>query len=348
MRKKGFMTIGYGNMNVNDFIQILVKNRVNCIVDVRTTPYSKYNVSFNKEEFRDRLAEKNISYFWYGNKLGGRYDRISMCNEQGVVDYIKVSDSEKFKEGIKELEKLCCSRNVCVMCSEREPIKCHRFLLISRALKEYNIYHIMPDNTLVKNSVLEQILFDMYAGLNQLSLFDNDANESLEKKAYRMHGFKTAYISEKVKELLASGITEDVPEKVKIYCIGCEGKNAEEFFGLLKEYKVRRVIDIRKKREGLQSFANYPDIAYYLKLNCIEYERINGLIPPDWMCYGYEQRDIKKYTSWISNSIIHLLSEDLEGTCFLGESEDYKSCYRQIILKELKKHNKNIRVRHLR
>jgi len=136
--------------------------------------------------------------------------------------------------------------------------------------------------------------------------------------------------------------------KIKIYCIGCEGKKAEEFFKLLKENKVRRIIDIRKDRSKKVPFAMYPDIAYYLKLNEITYERLRGLIPPEWMCYGYDQRDIKKYTSWISNWIIHLLSEDLDGTCFLGEAADYKSCYREIIIKELKKKNKNITVRHLR
>lgn len=350
MRKKGFMTIGYGNMNVNDFIERLVKNRVSCIVDVRSKPYSKFNISFNKEELRDRLAERKISYFWYGNKLGGRYDKISLCDKRGIVDYEKVSQTEKFKDGIKELLTLCSTRNVCIMCSESNPLRCHRFLLISYALKEYNIYHIMPDGKLVRNSELESKLFGMYGSLNQLSLFDEDCVQTFEERAYREQGFKTAYISEKVKQLLADGITEDKPEKLKIFCIGVNGKTAEEFFNLLKEYNVRRVIDLRPNRDSLKSFASYPDIAYYLKLNNIEYERIEEIVPRHWNTFGYEKIRTDMYIQQISNkkSILSAFSEDMSGTCFLGEAEDYRLCYRQIFIKELKKNYSNITVRHLR
>ena len=141
MRKKGFMTIGYGNMGIRDFIERIKKFRVNCIIDIRTRPYSKYNISFNKEELRDRLADEGISYFWLGNKLGGRYDKIKLCDEQGVVDYEKIAATERFIEGIKEVEKMIPRYNICLMCSEGQPLKCHRFLLISRMLKEYNIHH---------------------------------------------------------------------------------------------------------------------------------------------------------------------------------------------------------------
>jgi len=350
MRKKGFMTIGYGNMNVNLFIERLLENRVNCIVDVRTRPYSLFNVSFNKEELRDRLADNKISYFWLGNKLGGKYDRISLCNEYGIVDYEKVAETEKFKDGINELLKLCNTRNVCLMCSEKEPMRCHRFLLISRYLKEYNIYHILPDGKLIKNADLETNLLSMYGSVDQISMFDDENSETLEQKAYRDYGFKTAYISEKVQELLESGITEDLPEKTKVFCIGTEGKDVEEFFGLLKDHKVRKVIDIRRERNNGKAFARYPDITYYLKLNGIEYERLDRLLPQEWMEYGYDQRNVKRYAQFITEnkSILNLLSEDLEGVCFLGTAQNYKYCYREIILKELKKNNKNITVRHLR
>ena len=350
MNKKGFITIGYGNMGIRDFIERIKSFRVNCIIDVRTRPYSKFNISFNKEELRDRLADEGISYFWFGNKLGGKYDKIKLCDEQGIVDYKKVAETEKFIEGIKELEKMISRYNICIMCSKSDPLKCHRFLLISRILKEYNIHHIMPDGTIIKNEVLEQKLFNMYGNYNQISFFVEDNEESYEERVYKEQTKKTAYESQKVKDLLSQGIKEDFPDKTKIFCIGTEGKNAEEFFGLLKEYKIRKVIDIRNDRNSGAPFARYPDISYYLRLNYIEYERIERLVPPEWMEYGYEQRDIKKYSLWINNnkSILELLSEDLEGVCFLGTSEDYKYCYRQIIVRELKKHNKNIIVRHLR
>jgi len=355
MRKRGFMTVGYGNMNVKEFIENIKKLRVNCIVDVRTRPYSKYNLLFNKEELRDRLSDEGISYFWLGNKLGGRYDKIKYCDEQGRVDYEKVAASEKFIDGIKELEKLITKYNVCVMCSEMEPLRCHRFLLISRALKEYNIHHIMPDGTLVKNVELEKKLLNMYGDINQLSIFDTDNIESLETIAYRKHVSKTAYVSEKVKELLSQGITEDIPEKIKVYCIGCEGKTAEEFFELLKENKVRKIIDVREYNQiSSATFARYPDIAYYLKLHCISYERLQDLIPKGqiltFKSNGSSTKYFSKYCEHINqnNTLLSLLSDELDGVCFLGYDEDYKKCHRNIIIKELKRRNKNITVRHLK
>ena len=353
MGEKGFMTIGYGNMNIRNFIATIKALRINCIIDVRTRPYSKYNVSFNKEELRDRLNDEGISYFWLGNKLGGRYDKIKFCDELGRVDYEKVATSEKFIEGIKELEDYIAKYNVCVMCSEMDPMKCHRFLLISRALKKYNIYHILNDGNLVKNSDMEKMLFDMYGCYTQLSFFDDFDN--IESRAYREHGLKTAYVSIKVKDLLSQGATEDLPDTIKVYCIGSEEKTAEQFFELLKENKVKRIVDVRDYRElESVSFANAKDISYYLKLNCISYERLPQLIPTSELLSCKDNNSkaefFRKYTKYIleNNGILSLLTDELDGTCFLGTDGDYKNCHRKIIIKELKRKESSIRVRHLR
>lgn len=355
MRKKGFMTIGYGNMGIRDFMKRIKELRINCIVDVRTRPYSKFNISFNKEELRDRLSDEGISYFWFGNKLGGKYDKIKYCDNQGKVDYLKVSKSQKFIDGIKELEELIPRYNVCIMCSEGDAIKCHRFLLISRALKQYNIYHIMPNGELIKNSELEEQLVELYGDARQISMFEEDNSETLEEFAYRKHGIKTSYESEKVKELLSQGVTEDSPDKVRIYCIGTEGKSAEEFFKLLKKHRVNKIIDVRDHttREKVP-FATYPDLPYYLKLNCLSYEKLDNLIP-NGQCLAVKMfhslaRYLRLYTEQINsdNILLGLLTDELDGTCFLGYEEDYHKCHRHVITKELKKLNSNIIVRHLR
>lgn len=353
--RKGFMTIGYGNMGIIDFMVKIKSLRVNCIIDVRTRPYSKYNVSFNKEELRDRLNDEGISYFWFGNKLGGKYDLIKYCDLEGRVDYEKVSTSEKFIDGIKELEKLIPRYNICIMCSEKDPMKCHRFLLISRILKEYNIYHIMSNDSLVKNVDLEKKLLEMYGRFNQISMFDYENMESLETKAYRAQSQKTAYVSEKVRELLSKGITEDVPEKINIYCIGTENKTAVEFFNLLKEYKVKRIIDVRDYvTKDKVAFATYPDIAYYLKLNLISYEIVHTLVASDRCIKIREHNSLAGYLETYreqinrNNGLLSLLTDELDGTCFLGYDEDYRNCHRHIVIKELKKRCSNIRVRHLK
>ncbi|HEY2352759.1 MAG TPA: DUF488 domain-containing protein [Candidatus Acidoferrum sp.] len=48
--------------------------------------------------------------------------------------------------------------------------------------------------------------------------------------------------------------------------IGFTGKTAQEFFALLREAGVERVIDVRQNRTGqLSAFAKHPDLEYFLK-----------------------------------------------------------------------------------
>ena len=355
MRKKGFMTIGYGNMGEKDLVNRIKKLRVNCIIDVRTRPYSKYNVSFNKEELRERLSDAGISYFWFGNKLGAKYDRIKYCDEKGRVDYDKVAQSETFIEGIKELEKMITRYNVCVLDSRQDPLKSHRFLLISRHLKKYNIHHIMPDGSLIKNEELEKQMLELYGNLNQVSLLDNHNAESVLDRVYKEQSLKSAYVSEKVITLLSQGIKEDEIPKTKVYCIGTKKKSAETFFELLKKHKIKKVVDLRDHIVMPKvAFAKQEDISYYLKLNGIEYEKYKDLVPSSRALCVREFHSLARYLRIYeeeisgSNSLLSLISDGLEGVCFLGYEEDYKKCHRNVLIKQLKKLNPNITVRHLK
>ena len=354
MRKKGFLTIGYGNIKIWEFIRIIKEYRVNCIIDVRSRPYNKYRMEYNKDYLRDRLNEENIVYFWLGNKLGSRHDKIGLCDEQGRVDYEKVAGSEMFKEGIEKLEEYVNKYNVCIMCSEKDPMNCHRFLLISRALKEYNIFHIIPGSRAISNKKLEERLMNKYGDLKQISLFDDQALDTLENIAYSKQGLKTAYVSNIVKELIAQGITEDIPEKTRMYCIGTEGKTSQRFFELLVDYNIKKVVDIRRDIKTGVPFCIYPDIEYYLGLHGIAYYRCKELVPTKEMM-EYNKKSltanaIGKYADYITRNggINKLLSDDLNGTCFLGSYDDYKMCHRSVILSQLKKKKENIVTRHLR
>jgi uncharacterized protein (DUF488 family) len=55
--------------------------------------------------------------------------------------------------------------------------------------------------------------------------------------------------------------------KIKLCTIGFAGKSAEEFFRLLREAGVQKVIDVRENRIGqLSGYAKFPDIAFLLKV----------------------------------------------------------------------------------
>jgi len=174
--KKGFVTIGYGKTELQTFIRTLIRYKVDCIVDVRSTPYSKYCAPFNKDIFEIELAKYNISYKWMGNLLGGRPKDQSAYDENGIADYEKLAKTELFLGGLAVLERLSVTNNVAIMCSEQDPIKCHRFLAISRQLakREFRIVHIKDLNSYVKQSQLEDELVRIHFGDNiQLDLFSN-------------------------------------------------------------------------------------------------------------------------------------------------------------------------------
>jgi len=174
--KKGFVTIGHGKAELHTFIRTLITYKVNCIVDVRSSPYSKYCPLFNKNVFEIELAKHNIAYKWLGNALGGRPKDDSTYDENGIVDYQKLVKTELFLTGLKELEELSVTNNVAIMCSESDPIKCHRFLAISRELarREFRVVHLKVSLPYIKQSQLEDDLVKIHFGENvQLDLFSS-------------------------------------------------------------------------------------------------------------------------------------------------------------------------------
>lgn len=192
--KKGFVTIGHGKTEMQTFIRTLLKYKVNCIVDVRSSPYSKYSPQYNREAFEAELSKHKISYKWFGKALGGRPEDLMTYDEEGIVDYEKLVKSKLFLDGLQQLEILSVANNIAIMCSEQDPIKCHRFLAISRELyaRDYRIVHIMNFNCIVKQSDLEDKLIKIHFGENvQLDLFsDNEDNLS---KSYSKQNKLCAY-----------------------------------------------------------------------------------------------------------------------------------------------------------
>lgn len=186
--KKGFVTIGHGKTELQLFIRTLLRYKVNCIVDVRSSPYSKYSPQYNKDIFEAELAKHKISYKWLGDSLGGRPKDLSTYDENGVVDYEKLVKSELFSKGLLQLEELSVPNNVAIMCSEHDPMKCHRFLAISRELarREYRVVHIKDFNSFVKQAQLEDELVKIHFGYDvQLDLFsstDDTLNQSYSKQ----------------------------------------------------------------------------------------------------------------------------------------------------------------------
>ena len=150
------------------------------IVDVRSIPYSQFSDQYNLENLRSFLKDNSIYYIHMGDLLGARYEDDELLFDDGKVNFEKVSQTKSFKEGIKRInEGLVKGFKIAIMCSEKNPVECHRFSLISHFLDEhgYIVEHILPDRN-IAHKILDEKLFEYFKN-NKKITFEIDKILSL-------------------------------------------------------------------------------------------------------------------------------------------------------------------------
>lgn len=197
MNSKCF-TIGHSIHKIDLFIELLKANKINCIVDVRSYPYSKYNPQYNKEDLKKKLKESGIIYLYFGIEFGARRNDPSLLFPDGKVNFEKVISSDIFNKGIKRVSNgISKGYHIALMCSEKNPFGCHRFVLVSRGLvaNGIDVNHILDNNTIVSNSELEKQLITHYKLENDPSEFFErfKSIEDAIKEGYRLRGLDIAY-----------------------------------------------------------------------------------------------------------------------------------------------------------
>lgn len=187
-------TIGHSNQTVEDFINLLLFHRIDVVADVRSIPYSQYTPQFNKEVLIGALKAKGIQYVFLGKELGARTEDLS-CYEHGKVVFERVRKTVLFQSGIERLLKgLKKGYQIAIMCSEKDPLGCHRFILISRSLqkKGYPVVHIHSDSSLESQEQACHRLMELLK-LEVRPLFD--VPEAVEEEAFRKQGEKIAFMN---------------------------------------------------------------------------------------------------------------------------------------------------------
>jgi uncharacterized protein (DUF488 family) len=156
-------TIGHSNHPVDVFIRLLEEHGVTHLVDVRSTPYSRFHPQFNRTALAQVVLAYGIAYTWAGEALGGRPKDPSCYKHNTLpgkpeeylheVSYPEVMQRPWFDEGINNLIKLAGERTTCIMCAEKDPARCHRHHLIARYLLQQGsnvtVWHILADGSLV-------------------------------------------------------------------------------------------------------------------------------------------------------------------------------------------------------
>ncbi len=142
---------------------------------------SAYNPHFNGSNLAGFLKSENIVYMHFAEEFGARHKDPALLDEEGKVDFEKVRKSYNFKMGVERLWKgVEKGFTIALMCSEGEPLDCHRFAMVTVALKKegFDIYHILKDKTLQTNEELEQKLLKKYdKKIPKPNIFEN-SNQS--------------------------------------------------------------------------------------------------------------------------------------------------------------------------
>ena len=186
-------TVGHSNHSIEKFIGLLTANDITAVADVRSQPFSRRHPQFNKERIAATLAQHGIAYVFLGKELGARSEDPS-CYENGKVQYSRLAAAPAFKAGIERVLAGAEKFRVALMCAEKEPLDCHRTLLVSRALESAgaSIAHIMADGSLEPQEKTMSRLIDL-VGLPRDDLFKRD---DLITAACRLREDKIAYLKE--------------------------------------------------------------------------------------------------------------------------------------------------------
>ncbi len=142
-------TIGHSNHAMETFIALLTQEKIEVLIDTRSSPFSRYSPQFNRDSLKAAIQDVGIKYGFYGRHLGGRPDDEAFYDADGRVDYSQLAKSFLFNDGLERVVSGSRKFRTALLCSEENPSICHRRLLVSRVLFEQGIaiYHIRGNGT---------------------------------------------------------------------------------------------------------------------------------------------------------------------------------------------------------
>ncbi len=144
------LTIGHSSHPFEEFLYLLRRHEASAVADVRSAPYSRYAPQFNRETLARSLREYGIRYVFLGRELGARSEDPSCYDENGRVSYERLRDSAPFRKGIERVMRAANKQRTALMCAEKEPLDCHRTILVAPVLREkgVRVRHIWADGSL--------------------------------------------------------------------------------------------------------------------------------------------------------------------------------------------------------
>lgn len=187
-------TVGHSTHPIEVFVGLLKQHGITALADVRSHPYSRHFPQYSQEALRAALAREQIAYVFLGKELGARSENPA-CYRQGKVQYELLAKEPQFAVGLERLRTGMERFRIALMCAEKDPLDCHRAVLVARRVYESGIpvEHIHADGHLEKHAEMEARMLDL------LKISDADMFRSRGEilvDAYRIRGEQIAYEDE--------------------------------------------------------------------------------------------------------------------------------------------------------
>jgi uncharacterized protein (DUF488 family) len=127
-------TIGHGNRSQDEFLRLLASAGIRRLVDVRAFPGSRRHPQFGRAALETSLPDAGIEYLWEGEALGGRrraradspHVALRNASFRAYADHMQ---TEAFRAGVERLIELSTHGPIAIMCAERLPWQCHRYMI---------------------------------------------------------------------------------------------------------------------------------------------------------------------------------------------------------------------------
>ena len=187
-------TIGHSTHSAEAFLGLLRQHGVDTVADVRSAPFSRFNPQFNRESLEQFLKASGVQFLFFGREVGARSEDRS-CYENGRVQYARLAQTPLFQSGLDRILQGAGRFRIALMCAEKEPLECHRTLLVARALvaRGQPVLHIHSDGRLETHEAAMERLFDV-TGVPKEDLFRS--REELLAEALARQERHIAYVDD--------------------------------------------------------------------------------------------------------------------------------------------------------
>ena len=192
-------TIGYTGFSVEELIATLHRRKINVVIDVRSSPYSERYSDYNKDSIEKALGSHGIHYRNYAHEFGARQENPAFYTNDGYLDFELFAKSEQFLSGVEKIRNsVAKGYHVVFFCAEKEPINCHRTILVARAFSNfgYPIEHLLPGgDTVTQQQIESELLQKFFPRRGQISMFseENMTDEECLRQAYREQNKRIGY-----------------------------------------------------------------------------------------------------------------------------------------------------------